>query len=72
VRRNIQNYGKYIRDDGDALLRNYVESAKTDHKEQTETLDETLSDEGAKYAGIVASPTGFEPDPVKKGSHAKK
>ena len=44
MRRKIQNYGKYIRDDGDALLRNYVESTKTDHKEQTETLDETFSD----------------------------
>ena len=57
-----QNYGKYIRDDGDALLRAYVQTAKTDVvDEETETLGETFSDEGVKYAGIMASPTGFEP-----------
>jgi len=57
-----QNYGKYIRDDGDALLRAYVQTPKTNVvDEETETFGETFSDEGAKYAGFVASPTGFEP-----------
>jgi integrase len=57
-----QNYGKYIRDDGDALLKAYVETPEKDVVEpETETLGETLSDEGAKVAGLLASPTGFEP-----------
>jgi hypothetical protein len=34
-----QNYGKYIRDDGDAPLRAYVENPKTDqNEEKTETF----------------------------------
>jgi hypothetical protein len=34
-----QNYGKYIRDDGDAPLRAYVENPKTDQNEgETETF----------------------------------
>src|SRR5215813_465024 len=57
-----QNYGKYVRDDGDALLSAYVQTQKTDVVDkETETISETFSDDGAKYAGILASPTGFEP-----------
>jgi integrase len=57
-----QNYGKYIRDDGDALLRAYVENPKVDqNEEETETLGETFSSEDAKLSGLLASPTGFEP-----------
>jgi integrase len=57
-----QNYGRYIRDDGDALLRAYVQEQKREAVDaETETLGETLSDEGAKVAGLLASPTGFEP-----------
>ena len=44
-----ENYGKYIRDDGDALLRAYVQAQKRDVVEaETETLGETFSDEDAK------------------------
>jgi integrase len=57
-----QNYGRYIREDGDALLRAYVQAQKRDVVEaKTETLGETFSDEDAKVAGLLASPTGFEP-----------
>jgi integrase len=57
-----QNYGKYIRDDGDALLRAYVENSKTDqNEEQTETFTETFPGERANYAGTLVVPTGFEP-----------
>ena len=38
-----EHYGRYIRHDGDALLRNYVESIKTNKQnEESETLGETL------------------------------
>jgi hypothetical protein len=57
-----ENYGKYIRDDGDALLRAYVESEKRDSvEEETETFTETFSSVSANYASSLASPTGFEP-----------
>jgi integrase len=57
-----QNYGKYIRDDGDALLTAYVQTRKVDVvDEETETLGETFSDDGAKSPQSLASPTGFEP-----------
>ena len=52
-----QNYGRYIRDDGDALLRAYVESSKIEQNEDAETF----SDDRAKYAGSMVVPTGFEP-----------
>jgi hypothetical protein len=29
--------------------------------EESETFGETFSDDGAKFAGNLASPTGFEP-----------
>ncbi len=57
-----QNYGKYIRDDGDALLRAYVGVSTTQrNEEETETFGETFSDEGANYANLVVVPAGIEP-----------
>ena len=53
-----QNYGKYIRDDGDAPLRAYVENPKTD---QNEEKTETFPGERTNYAGTLVVPTGFEP-----------
>jgi hypothetical protein len=53
-----QNYGKYIRDDGDAPLRAYVENPKTD---QNEEKTATFPGERTNYAGILVVPTGFEP-----------
>lgn len=48
------NYGKYIRHDGDAPLRAYVEN-------QNEEQTETLPGERTNYAGTLVVPTGFEP-----------
>ncbi len=57
-----ENYGKYIRDDDDALLRAYVQTPKQEVIEEgTETFTETFSSESVKYAVSLASPTGFEP-----------
>ena len=65
-----ENYGRYIRDDGDALLRTYVAttatssqtSQKIDATEvETETFTETFSSVSGNYASLLASPTGFEP-----------
>jgi integrase len=57
-----EHYGKYIRDDGDALLRAYVEQPKNKSiVEKTGTFSETFSNERIKYAKTLASPTGFEP-----------
>jgi len=51
-------YGKYIRDDGDALLRAYVEASKPDVSSQK---TEIFSDEWPNCRGNPASPAGFEP-----------
>ena len=46
-----QSYGKYVRDDGDALLRAYVTKAESaeqglaPREEETETFAETFLDE---------------------------
>ena len=57
-----EHYGKYIRDDGDALLRAYVEQPKVGAIEQkTGTFAGTLSRPPANYRNNLASPTGFEP-----------
>ena len=57
-----EHYGKFIRDDGDALLRAYVEKPKLDAKEQkTGTFAGTFSRSASNYANSMASPTGFEP-----------
>jgi hypothetical protein len=67
-----ENYGKYIRDDGDALLRAYVENSKTDRiEEKTGTFAETFSDESAKYAVNMVVPTGIEPVTAKKRTRKK-
>ena len=51
-----------FRDDGDARLRDYVESRKNNvDDEESETLGETFSNSGANYRDYLASPTGFEP-----------
>jgi len=53
-----EHYGKYIRDDGDALLRAYVEKPKLDaNKAKTGTF----SRQSSNYWNNLASPTGFEP-----------
>ena len=60
-----QSYGKYIRDDGDALLRGYVmrsqEQETRANEEETETFAETFLDESVNYAGNMVVPTGIEP-----------
>jgi integrase len=57
-----QNYGKYIRDDGDALLRAYVQTAKAGLvEEETETWAKRIGLKGAKYSETLVVPTGFEP-----------
>ena len=53
---------KYIRDDGDALLRAYVATPKADiNKAKTGTFPETFSQEEPNPLNSMASPTGFEP-----------
>ena len=59
-----QNYGKYIRDDGDALLRAYVESPKMDQKieqtdEKTGTFAETPLRKSRNYLKSFISPTEY-------------
>ena len=57
-----EHYGKYIRDDGDALLRVYVVQPKRDVIEQkTGTFSETLSSEVSNCPKELARPTGIEP-----------
>jgi hypothetical protein len=62
-----QSYGKYIRDDGDALLRAYITRsvASSSPKEQetgaNEEETETFSDESVNYPGMLVVPTGIEP-----------
>jgi integrase len=60
-----ENYGKYIRRDGDAPMLLYLSQSKEDKqgvvKEESETFGETFSDDVANFAENLASPTGFEP-----------
>jgi len=57
-----EHYGKYIRDDGDALLRAYVERPKQAEVERkTGTFTGTFSRGASNYQERLASPTGFEP-----------
>jgi len=57
-----EHYGKYIRDDGDALLRAYVEQPKGDAIEQkTGTFAGTFSEDMSNYRKDLARPTGIEP-----------
>ena len=61
------HYGKYIRDDGDALLRAYVEQPKLDAiEEKTGTFAETFSGEVSNYGNHLVVPTGIELKPPKK------
>ena len=56
------HYGRYIRDDGDALLRAYVEQPKLDAlEEKTGTFSETFSSEVYNYRNQLVVPTGIEP-----------
>ena len=56
------HYGRYIRDDGDALLRAYVEQPKLDAIEaKTGTFSETFSGEVSNYVNHMVVPTGIEP-----------
>ena len=57
-----EHYGKYIRDDGDALLRAYVEKPKPAAKERkTGTFAGTFAHNVSNFVKELASPTGFEP-----------
>jgi integrase len=57
-----EHYGRYIRDDGDALLRAYVEKPKADEiEEKTGTFAGTFSSGAYNYRNRVVVPTGIEP-----------
>ena len=61
-----QNYGRYIGDDGDVLLRAYVVSTvsnvePSDQNDANEPETETISGESVKYSGNMVVPTGIEP-----------
>src|SRR5262245_62538717 len=57
-----EHYGKFIRDDGDALLRAYVERPRNESiEEKTGTFSETFSRSVSNSWNNMASPTGFEP-----------
>ena len=53
---------RYIHDDGDALLRSYVEQPKREEiEEKTRTFAQTLLSEASNYWYTVVVPTGIEP-----------
>jgi integrase len=55
-----QNYGKYVRDDGDALLRAYVQTSKIDSiQEKTGTFAETSLRKSRKYSESFMLPTEY-------------
>ena len=57
-----EHYGRYIRDDGDALLRAYVEKPKLDAVSQkTGTFAGTFSSGAYNYRNKMVVPTGIEP-----------
>jgi hypothetical protein len=61
-----ENYGKYIRSDGDAPILDYLSRAEDaqqegENKDKSETVGETFSNERASCAGFMVVPTGFEP-----------
>jgi integrase len=57
-----EHYGKYVRDDGDALLRAYVdEPQRAAIIQKTGTFTGTFSGERTNYARSMVVPTGFEP-----------
>jgi hypothetical protein len=56
------HYGKYIRDDGDAMLRAHVERPKINAEaRKTGTFAGTFSRGVSNFVKSLASPTGFEP-----------
>jgi hypothetical protein len=58
-----ERYGKYIRSDGDALLRAYVkESTRNICSQKTGTFPGTESRLASKFVNNLASPTRFEPN----------
>src|ERR1051325_6838397 len=62
-----EHYGRYIRDDGDLLLRAYLAKPKpAKNKQRTETLPQTFSPATAKYPKTLARPTGIEPSTTEK------
>ena len=57
-----EHYGRYIRDDGDLLLRAYLARPKSAKKKQhTETLAETFKPGIVNYGKTMVRPTGIEP-----------
>ena len=61
-----EHYGRYIRDDGDALLRHYIATqtsiaAESRQSAETETFAETFLLENANYANVMVVPAGIEP-----------
>jgi len=57
-----EHYGKYIRDDGDALLRAYVSAPKDSaNKQKPGTFAGTFLRDVPNSWNNLASPTGFEP-----------
>jgi hypothetical protein len=57
-----QNYGRYIREDADALLRAYVGASELEQNEKkTETFGEIFLRKRGKYAAEMVVPAGIEP-----------
>src|SRR5262245_4264054 len=55
-----QSYGRYIRDDGDALLRAYIQTSKVESIQQkTGTFAETHSRKLRNYSKSLMSPTEY-------------
>ena len=72
-----QSYGKYIRDDGDALLRAYVENPKADQKterseQKTGTFAETFRPKSRNYLKSLAHPMEYLNIHEKKRNGEKK
>ena len=72
-----ENYGRYIRDDGDALLRAYVASTvssaePSEQNDEDELETGTFSDESSISTRNMVVPTGIEPKIVKKPVSGKR
>jgi hypothetical protein len=63
-----ENYGRYIRDDGDALVRAYIEKPKLTSIEQK---TETFSRDRSNYRKDLVRPTGIEPGSIKNDSDSE-
>ena len=67
-----EHYGKYICDDGDALLRAYVEKPKLAAVEQkTRTFAGTFLHDTSNYRKDLARPTGIEPETGKSNGDSE-